>query len=224
VPQDDSRGRRRLAEAAAQARGAASRVFFERGLAASTQTALRLEDLGLAAPGRTGYEPSGWLWLRRALRGCRITREDVFVDFGSGLGRVVYAAARHHPFGRVIGVELSERYNEVARRNIEHARRRLRCPDVEIVTADATQWLVPDEMTYAYLFNPFKGEVFAAVLDNILASLDRRPRRLTILYANPVMGRAILDTGRFRRVRSSHPRQLGRARDDGRIDVFASIS
>ena len=40
------------------------------------------------------------------LRGCSITREDVFADIGSGQGRMVYMAARSYPFGRVIGVEI----------------------------------------------------------------------------------------------------------------------
>lgn len=204
------------------ARHAVSHLLFERHLASSTETTVRLEDLGLDAPGRSGYEASGWLWLRRGLRGCKVTRQDVFVDIGSGLGRIVYAAARHYRFARIVGVELSEQYNEVARRNLEHARPRLRCRDVEIVTADATQWTVPDEATYVYLFNPFKGEVFAAVLANIIASLDRRPRPLTIIYANPVQGQAILDSGRFTRLRASNPRQLGRYASHGRIEVFAS--
>ena len=76
----------------------------------------------------TSITASSWLQLRRALRGAAITIDDVLVDFGSGMGRMVYVAARHYPFGRVVGVEISQRFNDVALANLERARPRLRCP------------------------------------------------------------------------------------------------
>jgi len=63
-------------------------------------------------------------------------------------------------------------------------------------------------VTFVYLFNPFVGDVFHTVLANLCRSLDRSPHRLHILYANPVMASAILDTGRFELVRfSTGPRR-----------------
>ena len=34
--------------------------------------------------------------------------DDVFVDFGSGKGRMVYIATHSYPFKKVIGVDISE--------------------------------------------------------------------------------------------------------------------
>jgi hypothetical protein len=203
------------------ARNRVARLIFERDLVARTDAYVPLDD-ELAAPGRHGHHASSWLQLRTALRGATITADDVLVDFGSGMGRIVYVAARHYPFARVVGVEISQRFNDVALANLEHARPRLRCQDVQIVTVDATEFVVPDDMTYAYMFNPFGGEIFEAVLGNIVASLDRRPRRLTLCYAHPLMEEAVLATGRFERVRSSPPRKPGLTPYHGRIDVFAS--
>lgn len=167
-----------------------------------TDVQVHPRDLGLAA-GLEGYAPSGWFWVRRALRDARITPADVFVDFGSGKGRVVSVVARHYPFGRVVGVEIAPELTAVACENLLRTRRKLRCPDVELVTADATEWPIPDDMTYAYLYNPFRGAVLRRVLSNIVHSLDRNPRPLTLIYANPMDADAVVATGRFRLVRSS---------------------
>ena len=73
---------------------------------------------------------------------------------------MVYMAALNYPFGRVIGVEIAPELNAVARENIDRMRTRLRCQEVDLVTMDATQWQVPDDLTYVYMFNPFGGDVF----------------------------------------------------------------
>lgn len=105
-----------------------------------------------------------------------MTASDVFVDFGSGKGRIVYQAARY-PLKRVIGVEISEKLNEIASANIEQNRSRLRCQDVELVTCDAADYGIPDDMTIAYFIYPFAGETFRHVIENIVDSLVRNPRQ-----------------------------------------------
>jgi SAM-dependent methyltransferase len=127
---------------------------------------------------------SGHLYLARGLRGCRVSRGDVFMDYGAGKGRVLLAAARF-PFGRVVGLEVNEADAEIARSNARIAGPRRRCPNIEVVVEDARRWPLPDDVTYIYLFNPFWDETFQAMLDRVLESLDRRPRQLTLIYANP---------------------------------------
>jgi hypothetical protein len=197
----------------------ACRLVFDRHLL-DTSDRVYLEDLGLAAPGRVEYAASGWLFARRMLRGCHIEPDDVFVDFGSGKGRMVYIAARHYGFARVVGVEIAPQLVDIARENIERARSRLRCQNVELVTADAAKWPIPDDMTYAYFYNPFVGDVFRRVLENVGRSLDRAPRPVTLVYANPVLEDEVLATGRFQLMRES----TGLRRDIPlyRIAVFAS--
>jgi SAM-dependent methyltransferase len=190
--------------------------FFERGL----ETAGRQYELEHFHSERTAYEPSGWLYLRRVLRKRDVTPTDVFVDFGSGKGRVVFQAARY-PFARVVGVEISEALNEVARRNIGRNRHRLVCQDVALVTADAAEFEVPDDMTVAYFFYPFAGMTFERVLDNIVASLDRRPRRVRLIYACPGEEESIARTGRFQLVQRSQGAR--RSYIPRRISVYESV-
>lgn len=169
----------------------------------SDETSVRasLQDLGLEHPERQAYIPSAWWILRWLLPQSAVGPEDTFVEFGCGKGRIVLDAAQRYRFKTVIGVELSEELVDVARALVVQRGGRLRCKDVRIEAADATRFPVPDDMTYAYLFNPFTGETFMHVLDNIIESLDRAPRKVTIIYVNPVEHEALMGTGRFRLLR-----------------------
>jgi hypothetical protein len=74
------------------------------------------------------------------------------------------------------------------------------CKDIELVTVDAAQYDIPDDVTVAYFYNPFEGQVFSDVVDRIRASLVRRPRNLRLIYVNPVMHDYLIHSG-FRMVR-----------------------
>jgi hypothetical protein len=83
---------------------------------------------------------------------------------------------------------------------------------------DATQFVVPDDATFAYFYHPFGGDTFKAVVDNIVQSLERRPRRFVIIYQIPVLEEYLLSTGRFRYVRTV---KYGRG-DPHRMSIFES--
>jgi hypothetical protein len=120
---------------------------------------------------------------------------------GVRLWRIVLDAARRYPFARVIGIELSSELSAVAREIVDAERLRLRCRHVTIETADASEFVIPDDMNVAYFFNPFNGPTFEQVVANIVSSLDRVPRGLRIIYVNPVDHAALMATGRFKVVR-----------------------
>lgn len=171
---------------------------------------MSLDELGLDAPERVRYEPSGWRDLARVLQTHEVSDEDVFIDLGSGKGRVVLQAARY-PFGRVIGVELSEELNDIARANIDAVKSTLRCGSVELETADIAEYDVPDDVTVAYVYNAFRGELFDAAVRALLASLDRRQRPLRLIYKTPLEEDRLLATGRAVPVRMVRGRRPGRA-------------
>lgn len=173
-------------------------VTVERLRGLHTSQVVQLATVGLAHPERIDYHPSGWLSLRAALHPSEVGPDDVFADIGAGKGRVVYQAARRYDLKRVIGVELSPELAEEARANLERNRHRLRCGDFEIVTSDALAWDVPDDLTIAYMFCPFTGATFRSVIDNLIASHDRAPRRLRIVYLNPEEHDELMATGRVR--------------------------
>lgn len=181
------RGRvRRLAERA-----------LDRRYGVATSTHIYLEDLGLETEDRVWHDPSDWLATRRALARLKITSDDVFVDYGSGLGRAVLVAASF-PFRRVIGVEVSEELTERARENLARNAHRLRSTEVELVTADALTWAVPADLSVAYLYCPFTGDVFDRVLAKLFESVDEHPRPLRIVYNYPLEHSRLIRTGRVR--------------------------
>jgi cyclopropane fatty-acyl-phospholipid synthase-like methyltransferase len=169
---------------------------------ADTEGLVLLEEFGLAAPGRVQYQPSGDTWLWRALRGLLVTREDVFLDYGSGKGKVVLQAALRYPFSKVIGVDISEELTSIGRSNVEGLRSRFRAAEVELVVADAAEWPLPDEVTYVYMYRPFKEALFETVLERVNESLRRKPRKLTLAYAYPEQEDVVLRHG-FTRIRKS---------------------
>ncbi|HEX3147671.1 MAG TPA: class I SAM-dependent methyltransferase [Gemmataceae bacterium] len=132
------------------------------------------------------YFPTSSATFRYAMAKVRLkTDQEVFLDYGSGMGRVVLMAARY-PFRRVIGVEISAVLNEVARKNLDRLAGRRRCDCVELWTSDAARFPVPDDVSVIFLYNPFHGDVLRQVLSNIRTSLDRLPRRIVMIFNNPV--------------------------------------
>ena len=198
--------RRTVKPAYTGARDLLSHLLFERRSGIRTSEVVRLEDLGLAGEDRWYYAPSGWLALRRIMPRREVSRDDVFIDLGSGMGRAVYQAARY-PFKRVIGVELSKELNDIAIENLEHASGRLVCKDVELVNSDVLDYEIPDDVTVVYLANPFTGTIFSRVIDMLKESLERSPRLLRIIYVNPLEEYILLGKGAklVRKVRGLRP-------------------
>ena len=168
-----------------------------------TEGDVDLEELGVAAKGRLGYEGSHWIGVRRALGRLEVTPADVFTDFGSGKGPAVLVAARF-PFGRAVGVEISDGLTRAARRNLERSRLRPRAGAVDFVTADVLRYEIPDDLSVVYLYNPFTGLVFARFVERLLQSLERRPRPLRVVYNYPFEHNHLIARGRFRPVDLSY--------------------
>jgi SAM-dependent methyltransferase len=160
-----------------------------------------LSELGVEAPNRVHYDAGGWLDLFRALRPGEVGPNDVFLDLGCGKGRMVLLASRR-PFRRVIGVDISEHLIAIARRNLASFRLRPRCDDVSLVTADALEYEIPPDVSVVYLNNPFREEIFDAVLARLKASVDRHPRPVRLIYRTAIHHDRLLRDGRFRHVRS----------------------
>jgi 16S rRNA G966 N2-methylase RsmD len=169
-------------------------MFFDRPAGIETARVVDLDQIGLGATGRQNYHATPWLALKRTFAQLQIDEHDVFIDFGCGKGRVIFEAAMH-PLRRVIGVEISPQLANIARQNIERSRARLRCPNVEVVTADVLDYEVPDDVTIVYFFDPFHGEIFSTVVEKLRASLRRKPRQLTIIYMDPEEDQTLQNAG-----------------------------
>jgi hypothetical protein len=82
------------------------RIAFERCYGLLTEGRVSARELGLPRPDFSDYMPFGLLSLRRALPRREVSTNDVFLDVGSGMSRIVLLAAMSYPFQRVLGVEI----------------------------------------------------------------------------------------------------------------------
>ena len=116
------------------------------------------------------------------LRDLDIRHEEfVFIDLGSGKGRVLLGASEY-PFKRVIGVEIDPKLHEIAVRNILRYRNATkRCHNVQSVCSDAAEYEFPLERAVLYFFNPFGPGIADQVLQNLAKSLNEHPREIVII-------------------------------------------
>jgi predicted RNA methylase len=164
--------------------------WFERKLGVSTGIVIPVDRLDYSDEAKVHaqpYFPSSYLFLTEALKtGPLDCRDQVLVDFGCGMGRVLLFASML-PFKRIVGVELSNSLCEVARQNLDqfYARKKKSEPEWSVVSADVRTFAIPHDATVFYMANPFDAIVVKAVLDNIETSLRQVGRQCYLIYANP---------------------------------------
>jgi len=160
-------------------------------------------DLGLSTEGSIGYVNSGGPELDAVLAALKIPHGAHIVDLGCGKGGALIVMARH-PFGRVTGVDLSAELLEIARRNVE----KMKLTGVDFACENATEVNL-DDYEYIYLYNPFPCAVMDLVMGNLVQSLRRVPRPVTIIYNTAQCHESVVATGCFEKVRDypSSPRQ-----------------
>lgn len=187
--------------------GVSSRIWWLWGMAYDRRFQIQTTDKYTqpsADDERNGYEGFVPWYLRSALAPSDVLPTDVFVDVGSGKGRVLFYVARHYPFWRVIGVESEPALHQVAEDNLRHLRGAHR--PIELVNEDAVDWQLPDDATHVFLYNAFVGSVFTGFMRDIRRSLDEHPRRFSFIYANPQLHEEVLAAG------FELERQVGRIR------------
>lgn len=129
------------------------------------------------------YIPTRGRPFKKLLGSIAFPPESVFVDYGSGKGKVLLLASALG-FKRVIGIEYSPELHDVAVANIKRYNSRAAAV-IEPVCCDATEYVLRDDENVFYFFNPFELDVLLGVLRQIKASLDRKPRKIWVIYFDP---------------------------------------
>jgi SAM-dependent methyltransferase len=123
-------------------------------------------DVGALPRGAVPYLPCGVDAILHAVRDAPVTRNDVFVDLGAGLGRV--AMLVHLLTGaRAIGVELQQPL--VARAREAAAALGMRTHDVDVRLGDAAVTPVPEGDVF-FSYASFSPGVLRAVLRHLEAN------------------------------------------------------
>jgi len=162
-----------------------------------------VHDLGLSEDKSKFYSDSGGPDLDIVLRSLPISHSDEALDAGCGKGGALLTLARY-PFARVDGFDISESLVNIARENV----RKAKVSNSSVFVADASRFADLDRYTYLYMFNPFTALVLKPFMDNVIESIRRKPRKVTLVYRYPVDEPVILAVG-FNKVceflHASHP-------------------
>ena len=131
------------------------------------------------------YQPVSFSGLHRALKTVPPDCPDeVFLDYGCGKGRGLLIAALF-PYKRVLGVELDPALCIIAKENVERARKRFCCNDVEVFEEDATRFEIPKNVSRMFFYQPFIGQTMQRVIQNLEDSLNAWPRRFVVITCYP---------------------------------------
>lgn len=121
-----------------------------------------------------------------------------FLDIGCGKGRVLCVAA-HYGFTKLTGIDFSKELCEASKENLALTKQKIPAINFSIVNNDAFYFKIPADAGHIFLFNPFDETIMSGVAENILQSLQHHPRKLCIIYVNPLHKEYFLDAG-FREI------------------------
>jgi hypothetical protein len=126
--------------------------------------------------------------------------EHVFIDLGSGKGRMLCFASAH-PFKRIIGVEFAKELHAAAQENLRQFKAPWRrCRDVRSILADVTTFEWPSDPLVLFLFNPFREPILGRVVESLEQSHAVKPRPIWLLYYMPEHAAVIERSACFRTV------------------------
>lgn len=114
-----------------------------------------------------------------------LPEESVFIDFGSGKGKVILLASEYN-FKRIVGIEFAHELCEDAKTNISiYEKKKGVNANFEVLESDAVEYKFKDDENVIFFYNPFDGVILSKVLENLAESLKRNNRKLWIIYQSP---------------------------------------
>ena len=146
---------------------------------------------------RSPYRATKVRPLLKLLQQLRLPRDGVFVDIGSGKGRVLLIASQYG-FRKVIGIEFSGALCAIARRNVDvFSKKAAVLSRIEVLEADATKYRFQPDESVRFMFNPFDAFILGQVVQSIRRSLQEHPRKLCLIYNTPRYHEVIKNAGLF---------------------------
>lgn len=129
------------------------------------------------------YEPTPYPVLETIMEALQVQSEDAILDYGCGLGRLLFYANYHYRCN-CIGVEFSPEFHERAMRNLTTFNGENK-DKIQILCARAENYTLSPHINYIYCFNPFSTAIFRGVLNKIEESFELFPRKITLVLYYP---------------------------------------
>jgi len=144
-----------------------------------------LEKMGIDTTHATIYMPVSYTLLEEIFNQLASQQLQHFLDIGCGKGRALCVAA-HHGFGKVTGLDFSKALCDIAKENLQSTKQNIPELEYKIINNDAFYFAIPDDVDCIFFFNPFDEIIMSAVVNNIFESLQKNPRRISVIYVNPL--------------------------------------
>lgn len=153
-----------------------------------------LEDKGIDISHATIYMPASYDLLENFFSRINLKEYHHFVDIGCGKGRAICVAAS---FGakKITGVELSKDLCVSAKENLQKTKEKYSDFIYDVYNNDAFYFKIEKDVDCIFMFNPFDETIMSGVLENIEASLQKNPRKITVIYINPLQKHLFLESG-----------------------------
>jgi SAM-dependent methyltransferase len=139
-------------------------------------------DLSDSESRATRYGAVPFKFLEIVVRECKDFFPAAFVDVGCGRGRACFYMANLRRYSRIIGIELSPRLVEDARRNLASYSKHTKMANIEFLIADARHFALPDTRALVFLFNPFDGVILGEFIQYNLDHFRQHRSRVAYLY------------------------------------------
>ena len=153
-----------------------------------------LEEMGIDVTHATIYMPVNYYLLEDIFSQLSISSRNHFLDLGCGKGRALCLSA-HAGFKKITGIDLSKQLCDQATKNLELIKNKIFGFKYNVINNDAFYYHIPDDVDCIFLFNPFDEIILSAVVNNIFESLENNPRKIKIIYANPLHKEYFLKAG-----------------------------
>ena len=155
----------------------------------------KLEKQGIDISHATIYMPVSYTLLEEAFKKLNSNNPQThLLDIGCGKGRALCVAA-HQGFKKVTGLDFAKNLCEDAKENLNITRQKIPELEYKVINNDAFYFEIPDDVDCIFLFNPFDEIIMSAVVNNIFSSLQNNPRKITIIYVNPLHKELFLKAG-----------------------------
>jgi SAM-dependent methyltransferase len=154
----------------------------------------QLEKKGIDTSHATIYMPASYDLLHTVFQQFRPEAFVHFLDIGCGKGRAMCVAA-HYGAKKITGIDFSKDFCIAAEKNMEVTRQHFPKMEYAIINNDAFYYEIPGDVDCIFLFNPFDEIILDGVVERMLDSCEATPRKLTIIYVNPLHKEVFTDAG-----------------------------
>jgi 16S rRNA G966 N2-methylase RsmD len=177
---------------------------FEKWYGTNTSEIIEVQDLDITQRHKKHsfrYQPTRVRHFNKLMKILDLPAVSVFVDLGSGKGRVLLMASRYG-FKRIVGIEVSPQLCKIARDNVSIYEKRLKRPlNVTVVESDVLQYSISDDENVFYFFKPFDDYMMEKIIEKIKNSLLRNPRKVWLIFNNFQYNELIETDQQFERFR-----------------------